>query len=380
MRQGSRVIATLLIGAVFAGHAAHADTIKIGGLLETSGFLAALGNAGLEGAQLAVEQVNNGGGIDGKKIEFINLNTESDNTKAVTNARRLIGEEVVAIVGSMNSGSSYAIIDMVQRAGVPVVANGASRGIVLPASEKKWFFLAPLTDVLVQGVMMDHMKAHGVSKIALLNADSGFGTSGKDQLMKHAPDNGFQIVAQETFGNSDKDMTPQLTKIRETGAEATVIWATGGGQAISTKNYRQLGIEVPLYLSHAANSGKYIELAGAAANGVIFPSSKIYVAQTLPDDDPQKKVNLEFLAAYEARYDKSPMPFAGNGYDAMMIIVNAVKKVGTDRAAIRDAIERTSGYTGVTAVYSYGPDDHFGASENSVIMLTVKDGDFAIAD
>ncbi|MDE1568013.1 ABC transporter substrate-binding protein [Aquabacter sediminis] len=358
-----------------------ADPVKIGGLLETSGPVASLGQPGLEGAMLAVEQINKAGGINGRPVEFVNVNTESDNTRAVTAVKRLIGQgDIAAIVGPMNSGSSFAIIDTVQRASIPMISNGGSRNIVLPADEKKWIFLAPLTDVLVQGVMMDDMKKRGITRIALLNADSPFGTSGREQLEKNAASYGITLVSQQSFGNADQDMTPQLTKIRGTDAQAVVVWATGPGQAIAVKNFRQLGIDLPLYLSHAANDFNFVRLAGAAADGIFIPSSKIYVTDALVATDPQKAVIETFVKDYEAKYGKPPATFAGNAYDSVMMLAAAMAKAGvSDRAAIRDAIEGLKNHVGVTAVYSYGPADHFGAKGDSVVMLTVKDGKFTLA-
>ena len=371
----------VLVAALAMAAPAHAQsTVKVGGLLETSGFLASLGKPGLEGAQLAVDEANAKGGINGKKIEFININTESDTNKAVSATKRLIEQdEVVGIIGAMNSGSSYSIIDTVQRATVPVVSNGGSRGIVLPADKKQWVFLAPLTDVLVQSVMMNDMKKKGITKIALLNADSGFGTSGRGELEKHAADYGIKIVIQETFGNGDQDMTPQLTKIRGSEAQATVVWATGPGQAIATRNYRQLAIKHPLYLSHAANDFNFLRLAGSSADGILIPSSKLYVVDELPANDSQRDVIKNFVQQYEKKYGQKPATFAGNGYDAMKILLAAVGTGGTDKKKIRDAIEGLKDHVGVTAVYTYSPTDHFGAQASSVVLLSVKDGKFVIA-
>lgn len=374
-----RLLVLWALGLLAAEPAPAAEPYKIGGLLETSGFIATLGNPGLEGARLAVEQVNADGGIDGRPLELVNINTESDETKAVTGAKRLIEQEqVLAIVGAMSSGSSFSITDTVQRARMPVVANGASRGIVLPPDQKRWMFLVPLTDVLVQGRMLAHMKRQGITRIALLNSDVAFGTSGREQLERHAPAHGVRIVIQQTFGNTDQDMTPQLTRIRSSDAEATVIWATGPGLAIATKNHRQLGIKTPLYVSHAGNDFNYLRLAGEAANDVFLPSSKIYVAGSLPPGDPQRPVIERFVAAYEKKYGKKPATFAGNGYDSVMILAAALRKAGPDREKIRDAIEGLKGHVGVTAVYSYSPTDHFGAHEDSVVMLRTKGGGFEL--
>jgi branched-chain amino acid transport system substrate-binding protein len=374
------VFGSLIAALALVAPAQAQSTVKIGGLLETSGFLASLGKPGLDGAQLAVDEVNARGGIGGKKVELININTESDTNKAVSATKRLIEQdEVIGIVGAMNSGSSYSIIDSVQRAKVPVIANGGSRGIVLPPEKKQWIFLAPLTDVLVQSVMMEDMKKKGITRIALLNADSGFGTSGRTELEKYAADYGIKIVIQETFGNSDQDMTPQLTKIRGSDAQATVVWATGPGQAIATRNFRQLDIKHPLYLSHAANDFNFLRLTGGSADGIFIPSSKLYVVDELSSSDPQKAVIASFNQQYEKKYGQKPATFAGNGYDATKMLIAAIEKGGLDKQKVRDAIEGLKDHVGVTAIYSYSPTDHFGAQASSVVLLSVKDGKFVIA-
>ena len=373
-------IAAAFAAVFLAAPLAHAQDIKIGGLLETSGFIASLGGPGVDGVNLAVEQVNAAGGINGRKVQFVNVNSESDNTKTVSGAKRLIEQEkVVAIVGPMSSGSAFAVTDTVERAKVPMIANGASRGIVLPPEQKRYSFLAPLTDVVVLGVMLKDMQAKGIKKIAMLNSDVAFGTAGRESLEKSAAAAGIAIVAKETFGNADTDISPQLTKIRGSDAEATVLWATGAGLAIATKNHRSLGIKTPLYLAHSANDFNFLRLAGESANGILLPSSKIYVTSALPASDSQKSVVEGFVQAYEKKYGKPPATFAGNGYDAAMMIMQAVRKAGTDPEKVRDAIEGIRDYVGVTAVYSYAPADHFGTKPESVVMLTVRDGKFALA-
>lgn len=372
-----------LIGSTlaFAPLSTQAE-IVIGGLLETTGPVASLGEPGLQGAEIAVKQVNDAGGIDGEQVRFININTESDNTVAVSATRRLVSQEnVVGIIGAMNSGSSYAIIDFVQRAKIPLISNGGSRGIALPAAEKPFIFTAPLTDLLVQSVMLEDMRAKGITKIAVLNSDSGFGTSGEEQLEHHVSDYGIEIVVQKTFGNLDTDVTPPLLDIRKSDAEAVVLWTTGPAQAIATRNFRQLGLDIPLYLSHAANDPNYVRLSEGAAEGVLIPSSKLYVLDDLPDDDPQKAVISDFVSDFEVEYGSTPATFAGNGYDAAMLLMNAIDMAdSTDPEAIRDALEATAEYNGVTAVYTYGPDDHFGVQASSVVMLSVEEGKFVLAE
>ncbi|MGF6767992.1 branched-chain amino acid transport system substrate-binding protein [Paraburkholderia sp. GAS199] len=380
MKRTQRIAFGILISLGICRAALAEDDIKIGGLLETSGFIASLGQPALEGAQLAVDQVNAAGGIKGRKVSLVNVNTESDNTKSVSALKRLTTQEnVVAIIGPSSSGSNFAIADAVERAKVPMIGIGATRGIVMPTDRRKYVFLVPLTDVVVEGVMLKDMKKRGITKIAMLHSDVAFGTSASDSLEKLVKDEGITLVDNESFGNGDTDMTPQLTKIRGTDAQATVIWATGPGLAIATRNYRALGIKGPLYLTHAANDFNFLRLAGDSANGVLLPSSKIYVANELPDSDPQKKVLTSFSAAYQAKYGHLPATFAGNGYDAAMLLMDAIRTAGDKPDAIRNAVENVKDYVGVTARYTYGPQDHFGTRAESVEMLTVEQGKFKLA-
>ena len=136
-----------------------------------------LGNQGLAGVKLGVDQIN--ASPQGPQIKFVNLDTASDETKAVSVAQRLIErEQVTAIIGAMNSGANMAIVDIVQQAGVPLLSNGASRAIVTPVSSRPWIFQVPLNDLLATRADMQHMAAHGISKVALLTADSAYGLSG----------------------------------------------------------------------------------------------------------------------------------------------------------------------------------------------------------
>jgi branched-chain amino acid transport system substrate-binding protein len=374
----SLVVAALIVAGIVSGAAAQ-EPVRIGGMLETSGAVAALGNQGLEGAQLAIDQINAKGGVNGRKLELININTESDETKSVTVVRRLIERERVAgIVGAMNSGSNLAIIDTVQRAGIPLISNGATRSIVSPAADRPWIFQAPLNDLLVVKVSLQHMKAAGITRIGVINSDTAFGLSGLNAWKQLAPGADVTIVQTQTYGNQDQDMTPQLTNLRQPEIQAVVLWGTGPGQAIVAKNFRQLGLSVPLYASHGAADPNLIRLAGDAAEGIIFPASKLYVADSLPDSDPQKPVIAAFIKEFTTKYNRPPATFAGNGYDALHILAAGIAKGGTELAQIRNAIESVSGFVGVTGIYSYGKDDHFGITEASVVMNTIRQGKFAL--
>lgn len=376
-------LAIVLATMISAGSAIGQDRtpIRIGSMFETSGAIASLGNQGYEGAQIALDQINKAGGVNGRPLELVQINTESDETKSVTAVKRLIErEKVVALIGPHSSGSNFAIIDIVQRASMPMVALGASARIGLPVAEKPWIFMGQVTDAIVVGIMIEYMKKQGISKIGLLVADSAFAQSGREQIELLAPRAGVQLVIQETFGSSDQDMTPQLTKIRGSNIDAAIIWGSGAGQAIAVKNYRQLGINKPLYLSHGCVDPNLLRLAGEALNGIICASSKIGLAQYLPDSDPQKAGLSRFIADFQAKHGRAPSTFAGNGADAVMMLAAAIRKAGVSPRKIRDELESLNNHVGLNYVYSYSPQNHFGVEGASLAITTVRDLKFVPLD
>jgi branched-chain amino acid transport system substrate-binding protein len=364
----------VLVAFGLSGASVHAaDPIRIGGMFETSGSIASLGTQGLEGATIALQQINAAGGINGRQLELVQINTESDETKTVTAAKRLIEREnVAAIVGPHGSGECMAMLDVIQRGQIPMICNGASMKIAGPAKDRKWVFSATSTDAALITIEIRHMKSNGIRTVVLINTDSGFGVSGREQWERLLPANGLTLAIQETFGNSDQDVTPQMTKIKSSGAQATVLWASGPAQAIALKNYRQLGINLPIYLPNGATDPNLSRLAGAAVNGVLFSNSKLTIWELLPDSDPQKALFRTFVNDFQAKYGRAPTGFAGNGYDSVRVIAAAIAKVGPEPAKVRDAIEGLKNFLGVTGIYSYSTEDHYGIQETTLVMQSIE--------
>jgi branched-chain amino acid transport system substrate-binding protein len=197
--------------------------------------------------------------------------------------------------------------------------------------------------------------------------------------VEQAASAGFQIVADEKFGASDADMTPQLTKIRGLSPDAIVCWGTNPGPAVVAKNMQQLGLKIPLYQSHGIASKKFIELAGAAADGIILPTGKILVAKGLPDNDPQKPVLLKYITDYEAKYKSAVSGFGGYAWEGLEMVALALQKAGVDRAKIRDEIEKINGYVGISGIFRLSPQDHNGLSKDEAfVMVRIVNGDWQI--
>jgi branched-chain amino acid transport system substrate-binding protein len=360
--------------------AAQAQTpIRIGSFLSVTGPAAFLGDPEQKTLELYVERLNAAGGVLGRRLELVAYDSGGDAEKARTFAKRLIEQDRVdVVVGGSTTGETMAVVPLVEAAGVPFISLAGAVVIVEPV--KKWVFKTPHTDRMACDKVFVDMKARGVSKAALISGSGGFDKSMRAQCLGVAKNHGIEVVADETYGAGDTDMTAQLTKIRNTpGVQAVLNAGFGQGPAIVTRNYRQLGITVPLYQSHGVASKQFIKLAGDAAEGVRLPAAALLVAESLPDSDPQKKVVVAYKQAYESRFNQEVSTFGGHAYDGLMLTVEAIKKAGsTDKAKVRDALESIRGYIGTGGVVNMSAQDHLGLDLTAFRMLEVRKGDWAL--
>ncbi len=377
-RTGRMIMAMAAALLLCAGQWAFAgDTLKIGSFLAVTGPASFLGDPELKTLQMYIDDINSKGGIDGTRIEFIHYDTKGKAKEAKNFVNRLIKKDRVdVIIGGSTSGNTIAVMDLVQKGHVPLISLAGSVKIIEPV--KKWIFKTPHTDRMAAEKIFQDIKSRGITKVALITGNGGFDKSGRAQCLAIAPKYGIQIVADEKYGNSDTDMTTQITKIRATDAQAIVNFGFGKAPAIVTKNIRQLGIKLPLYQSHGVASKKFIELAGEAAEGVRLPAAGLIVADLLPDSDPQKRVLLAYKKKYEAKYGPVST-FGGHAYDALFITVNAVRSAGcTDRAKIRDEIEKTRGFVGTGGIFNMSPTDHLGLGLDSFRMVEIRHGNWTL--
>jgi branched-chain amino acid transport system substrate-binding protein len=359
--------------------AAAAEPIKIGSVLSVTGPAAFLGEPELKTLQMYVDEINKKGGVLGRPLELVHYDDGSDASKANSFAKRLIeSDHVDAIVGGTTSGSTMSMVPLVEKAQIPFVSLAGAVVIVDPV--KPWVFKTPHTDRMAAEKVFADMQARGISKVALLSETSGFGQSGMKEAQCVAEKYGITLVANETYGPKDTDMSPQLTKIKGMGdVQALFVFGLGQGAAIVTKNYKQLGLDMPLYQSHGVASNQFLALAGDAAEGVRLPSPAQLVAAKLPDADPQKPVVLAYNEAFQARWGSETSTFGGYAYDGLMLMVHAMETAkSTEAAKVRDALEATSGYVGISGVFTMTATDHMGLSLDSFRMLEVKGGDWTL--
>jgi branched-chain amino acid transport system substrate-binding protein len=364
----------LLAGAMAHGVPAWAE-IKIGSVLSVTGPAGFLGTPEKKTLEMYVEQINAKGGVRGEKIKLIIYDDGSKADQARTFATRLVEDDkVVAVVGGTSTGASLAMLPVFEEAKTPFVSLSGGVQIVDPV--RKYTFKPPQTDIMACQKIFEDMKKRGLTRVAMIYGTDGFAMSMRTSCQKAQAEYGVKIEHEESYGPSDSDVTPQLANIKKlSGIQAVLSPGIGQGPAIVTRNYRQVGLTQPLYLSHGAATNGFIELAGAAANGVRMPGPALLVARDLPDTDPQKKVLLDFTKAYEANAKEPVSAFGGYAYDGLFMLVEAMQRGGiTDRDRIRDEIEKTRNFIGTVGSITMSPTDHLGITLAAFKMVEIRDG------
>ena len=371
----------VIMGMAISGYVRAEEPYKIGAAFALTGPAASLGIPEKNTAEMLMEQINAAGGINGHKLEIIIYDTAGDETTTRTRVDKLINvDKVCAIVGPTRSGTSLAIIDMVQNAQIPNISCAASVKIVEPVGERKWVFKTPQSDVLAGERIAVYLKEQKLTKVAIITTKDPFGASGKEQLEVLFPKSGIEIVAKEEFNEKDPDVMSQLTKIKAANPQAVVCWSVSPGGATVTRNMKsELKMDIPLIMSHGVANMEYIKLAGEAANGVLFPAGKLPVASELPDKDPQKKLLVKYTQDYKAKFNEEPSTFGGHAWDAFNLVINAMRKVGDDKAKIRDEIEKTKNFVGTGGVFNFSPKDHNGLTKECLIMVKITNGKWTLA-
>ena len=379
-------ICLFCLGLIVSPAMAFKGTYKVGAVFSVTGRTSFLGDPEKKTAEIIAGEINKAGGINGHKLELIVYDTEGDATKANLAVKKLITQDkVCAVIGPSLSGTSLAVVPLAEKYETPLISCAASYKIVhddKTGKPYKWVFKTPQTDTMAVEAIYTHMKKHGISKIAILSVTSGFGASGRSELIRLAPEYKINIVADEKYGPKDTDMTAQLTKIKGTSPQAIVNWSVGPTQVTVLRNYRDLGMtSIPFYQSHGFGSRKNIELAAGAAEGVFTPLGACNIADLLPKDNPQKAVTMEYAKEYKKACNEPLSSFGGHAWDALHMVEEALKAVGCDKAKIRDYLENNiKGFVGQHGIFTYSPDDHNGLTKEAFNMVVVKNGDWALAD
>ncbi len=376
-----------LLGALLAASpSASGQDYRIGFVAAITGPASSLGGPERDVAVMLQKELDAAGGIvgpDGKKrsVRIIIHDDQSKADETVKAVKKLVADDKVhVVIASSQSPTSLAVIPIVTEARVPLISLASSHAIVTPVKDRFWVFKTPQSNIHVAVHQVNYLKAKGFRKIASLYVSDAFGEDSRRGLAEMIKGTAIEAVYEDKFEHADKDMTPQLTKVRASGAQALIVHAIPPSASIITKNFRDLGMTIPLIHNHGVGNKPFIDLAGGAADGVIFPIGKMLVAEELPDADPQKKVLLDFVAWYEKGTGKPRSTFAGHAWDALKMVFPILAKLPADmplepaRARIRDELEKTRGFVGTGGIFNMSAEDHVGLDERSMVLVRVEGG------
>ena len=370
------VAAALLVSAT----AAHAE-IKIGAVLSVTGPASFLGDPEKKTLEMYVAEINAKGGINGQQIKLFVYDDGGDANQARTFGTRAIEQDGVdALLAGSTTATTMPIIALAEENQIPLINFAGAVQAAFPA--KKWNFKTPHTDLMACEKIFEDLKKRNLTKVALISGADAFGKSMRDQCMTVTGKYGIEVLHEETYQPRDSDMTPQLTNIKsKAGVQAVINPGFGQGPAIVTRNYKQLGISIPLYHGHGIATKQFIELATpAAAEGARLPAAALLVAEKLPDSDPQKKVVVSYKQTYESKTGQPVSGFGGHMYDGLMILVEAMQRAKSfDKAKVRDEIEKTKGFIGTGGVVNMTPTDHLGLDLTAFRLLEIRNGDWTLA-
>lgn len=366
-----------LAAAMLVGGAAHAD-INIGLISALSGGSAPMGASSLAGAKVAVEEINAKGGVNGEKLKLIERDDQAKNENGPLFAQELIkNQKVVAIIGQCNTGVVLPTIPVVQDAKIPMIvpcATGVGITYAKAGGVNPMIYRTSANDLVQTRMVMNEVKARGFDKIAILTDNTAYGELGHTELVKVAKELGRTIVADEKFAVGDKDMTPQLMKAKNAGAQIVLTWAIGPENAVVAKNRAKIGFKVPMIGSWTLSMRNFIDGAGKDGEGVSMPSTFLSASAK---EGQQKAFSDAATKEYGAAILGSG-PAAAQTYDAIYLLAAAIQQAkSTDGEKIAAALENLEKpVVGIVRTYNkpFSATNHDAQTADTTGMGVIKNG------
>jgi len=382
-RLGALALASLFVVSAAPPRiaAAAGEPILIGATVSESGPGATLGRPEADSIQMAVDEINKAGGVNGHPLQATILDDESNATTALNNARKLLDQHVVAIIGSSLTQTSLPLIPLMTQSKIPLISLASSSQVIQPVADRQWIFKMPITDFHVAQAMQEYMRKKKQTKVSVIYRDDDYGKTGLSHFQDAGKPFGIEVLDAEAINARASDATTQLTHVKAANPQAIVVWSTLPSAGVIIKAYKELGLSYPIYYSDGAATGVFPQQAGAALNGAYIASTKINVADSLPNSDPQKKILTRYIESFVKNYPKdAPVSiFGGFGYDSVYILKQAILRAkGTDGEKLRQALEHTD-YLGVTGQFRMSGGDHNGLSVFSLVLTQVENGKFIVA-
>ena len=368
--------ATVLLS--FGVMAFAAEAVKIAVPSPFTGPAAGYGDNVKAGVSMKVEEINAKGGVNGQMIEAVYFDEQCDPKEASTVGSKIAGDKsLVAIVGHLCSGAHLAALPKYLDAGIPALSPTATTvGISNENEDAKglvWSFRNVFRDDFQGTFLADYMfKVLGIKKVAVFFATSDYGIGLKDAFVKEAKVIGLTVVGEEAYKEGAQDFTPQLTKLKGSEPEAIFISGYYNEGALIADQAKKLGLNVPKFGADGMDNPEYVKLAGPAADDTYLTAP--FLAETA---GPEAQ---SFIAAYKAKFKRDVDWMSANAYDAAGIIIEAIAKVGPDRAKIRDYLasidSKEKAYKGITGLTCF---DKSGDCFKPAYVKMIKDGKFVPA-
>ena len=357
-----------------ASAATTEDTIQVGLIASLTGKFSALGSEDKKAVELAIEQVNEKGGLLGKRIVLTTRDDQTLPDKSVVAYNDLKAANVVAVIGSVFSNSALATLPFAERDGIPYLSLTPAEEQVEPI--RSYVFVIPALSTAFAERYLEYMQAQKITKIAVAHDTKGaYAVSGYKATKALAEKYGVNIVRDEVFEMTTSDFSPLFTHVKGSGAQALVFWGTGPAGVTVTKQYAAANVKIPLFMTPSQASKLWLEPVGAAGEGVTVLSSIGVVGDALPEG-PQKQVIDQMAVPFSKKYGYPPPQFAQDGYSACLLLFEAIRQAkSTKRDQIRAALERMTLLT-PNGKYRYSPTDHSGLTRDFVSVNVVTNGKF----
>ena len=374
-----RIAALLLLAALTSLAAPLAQAqLKIGVIASATGPTAAVGIPQKNTAALLPKKI---AGLD---VEYTVLDDASDSSQTVALVKKLLTENVDAIIGPSGSPNSMAALQFVADAKTPMLAPVGTTAVVLPMTDqKRWVFKTTQNDSLICEALVAHMVKKGIKTVGYIGFNDAYGESWYGVFVQMIEKAGIKLVANERFQRSDQSVIGQATKIIAANPDAVLIGAAGGPTVLPHTTLVERGYKGQLYQTHGAATPDFVRLGGKSVDGAVMAASLMLVLDQIADTNPAKKQALEYIAAYEKLYGVKPATFGANVFDAGLLLQRAVpdalKKAGRPgtpefRAALRDALESVKDLVGTQGVYTMTAQDHSGFDKRGRELMTLRDG------
>ena len=355
--------------------------IKIGVTISSTGPAASLGIPEKNTVELLPRE------IAGKKVEYIVLDDASDTTATVTNTRKLIGEDKVdAIIGSTTTPNSLAMLPVLGEGKTPAITLASSSRIVEPMdANRAWMFKTPQSDVMMATAIAENMSNAGVKTMAFIGFSNALGEAFSAEVAKYAELKGIKVLASERFAPTDTSVTGQILKIVSVNPDAVVIGASGTPAATPVRALIERGYKGRIYHNHGVANREFLRVCGKDCDGTFLPTGPVMVAAQLPDSNPVKKLALDFVKRYEAKFGAGNVAaFASYTWDAGLLLQRAIPEAlkkaqpGTAefRAALRDAIEAIHDEPSTNGIVNMSKTDHLGLDQRARVMVQIKGGEW----